>query len=79
MEQNIAAEKMNISRGTFQRIVHTGRKKIADALINGKAIRIDGGDYKIEGKEKIVGTELGLDNYVDTSSLIKAEEWKYGY
>jgi predicted DNA-binding protein (UPF0251 family) len=35
-----AAVKMNISRATFGRIVHSARNKIADCIINGKAIRI---------------------------------------
>ncbi|MFA7572617.1 MAG: DUF134 domain-containing protein [Lutispora sp.] len=46
MEQDSASEKMNISRGTFQRIINSARYKIADAFVNGKAIRIDGGDYE---------------------------------
>lgn len=46
MDQDTAAEKMNVSRGTFQRIVNAAGYKIADALINGKAIRIEGGDYE---------------------------------
>lgn len=36
-----AARSMGISRQTFGRIVSSARRKIADALINGKAIRID--------------------------------------
>jgi len=47
MEQDIAAESMNVSRGTFQRIVNAARKKTADALIHGKTIRIDGGNYEL--------------------------------
>ena len=39
--QDQAAEKMKISRQTFGRILESANKKIADALINGKAIRID--------------------------------------
>lgn len=35
-----AAEKMNISRATFGRILMRAHKKIADAIINGKAISI---------------------------------------
>ncbi|HMN47991.1 MAG TPA: DUF134 domain-containing protein [Ignavibacteriaceae bacterium] len=38
--QEDAALKMNISRATFGRIVMRAHKKIADAIINGKAIRI---------------------------------------
>lgn len=36
-----AAAHMNISRQTFGRIVASARRKIADALINGKALRIE--------------------------------------
>lgn len=35
------AEKMNISRATFGRILEKGRKKIAGSIIKGKAIRIN--------------------------------------
>jgi predicted DNA-binding protein (UPF0251 family) len=38
-----AAEKMNISRQTLGNILKTAHKKIAEALIQGKAIRIEGG------------------------------------
>jgi hypothetical protein len=39
---------MNISRPTFQRVLVSARQKIADALLNGKAIRIEGGNFEIE-------------------------------
>jgi predicted DNA-binding protein (UPF0251 family) len=47
MEQDEAAESMNVSRGTFQRIINAARKKIADALLHGKNIRIEGGNYEL--------------------------------
>jgi|YNPMSStandDraft_2_1061718.scaffolds.fasta_scaffold00120_10 predicted DNA-binding protein (UPF0251 family) len=34
------ADKMKISRSSFQRILESGRKKILDALINNKAFKI---------------------------------------
>src|SRR4030042_6840086 len=43
MYQEEAAKRMNISRQTFGRIIESARKKIADSLINGKALRIEGG------------------------------------
>lgn len=46
MEQATAADEMNISRGTYQRILNQARFKLADALINGKAINIEGGYYE---------------------------------
>lgn len=39
--QDAAAEKMKISRQTFGRILESAHKKIAEALVNGKAIRIE--------------------------------------
>jgi len=39
--QEDAALKMNISRQTFGRIIDTSHKKISDALINGKALRLN--------------------------------------
>lgn len=46
LNQTDAAKKMNVHQSTVQRILETAREKIADALCNGKAIRIEGGNYK---------------------------------
>ena len=46
LEQEEAAKKMNISQPTFHRLVVSARKKIADAIINGKALRIEGGNVE---------------------------------
>ena len=35
-----ASEKMKVSRATFGRILAEGRRKIADAMVNGKIVRI---------------------------------------
>ena len=43
MYQEQAAEQMKISRPTFARIVEAARKKVAQALIHGKALRLEGG------------------------------------
>jgi predicted DNA-binding protein (UPF0251 family) len=42
-----AAEKMNISRQTLGRILESAHKKIADALVHGKALLIKGGPIEI--------------------------------
>lgn len=46
--QNDAAIKMGISRTTFGRIIKSAHKKVADALINGKALKIEGGKVIID-------------------------------
>jgi len=40
LEQTEGARKMKISQSTFQRILTSARKKVAGALIDGKAIKI---------------------------------------
>ena len=45
LDQIQAAGKMKVSRGTYQRILASGRKKLTDALVNGKKIKISGGNY----------------------------------
>ena len=47
LEQEQGAEMMNVSRPTFQRILSSARHKITDALLNGKAVRIVGGNYEM--------------------------------
>ena len=40
LDQSECAKKMNTSKSTFQRILTSAYKKITDAIINGKAIKI---------------------------------------
>jgi uncharacterized protein len=47
-----AAEKMKIARQTFSKILNTAHQKVADSLINGKAIKIEGGVYTIRKNEQ---------------------------
>jgi len=54
LEQEECAKKMGISQPTFHRLILSARKKMADAIVNGKAIRIEGGNFKIsQGTEKL--------------------------
>ena len=41
LEQTDAAEKMKTSQSTFQRIMSSARAKIAEAIVKGKALRIE--------------------------------------
>jgi len=47
MYQEEAAKKMNVSRQTFGNIVTSARRKVADALVNAKALKIEGGVVKM--------------------------------
>lgn len=62
LEQETCAQKMNISRSTFSRLLNAARQKIASALLNGRAIRIEGGNYEMEKRffRCIEGHEWGV-------------------
>jgi predicted DNA-binding protein (UPF0251 family) len=47
LTQTEAAERMNISRSTFQRIVTRARRQVALALIEGHALHIEGGTFEV--------------------------------
>lgn len=47
-----AAKLMRISRPTFSRILTAAQRKIADALVNIKAIRIEGGCCRVRSRRK---------------------------
>ncbi|MFO8019917.1 MAG: DUF134 domain-containing protein [Promethearchaeia archaeon] len=44
MNQQTSAKKMNISQPTFSRILDSAHQKVTRALIEGKAIRVAGGN-----------------------------------
>lgn len=48
--QEAAAGQMKVSRPTFSRIVESAHRKVADALVHGKALRIEGGSVRREGR-----------------------------
>jgi predicted DNA-binding protein (UPF0251 family) len=48
LDQDEAAKKMGISQPTFHRLINSARRKIADTLVNVKALKIEGGDYIIK-------------------------------
>jgi len=54
LDQEQCARRMNISRPTFQRVLGSARKKIAEALLTGKAIKIGGGAYELESKQPVI-------------------------
>jgi len=54
--QEECANQMHIARTTVQGIYNDARKKLAQSLVNGKVLRIEGGDYKLwDGAEKSCG------------------------
>jgi predicted DNA-binding protein (UPF0251 family) len=50
--QEQAAEKMKVSRQTFGRIIESARRKVAEALVKGKALKIEGGEFEMSEMRK---------------------------
>lgn len=71
LNQEQAAEQMNVSRPTLTRIYELARKTIAEAFVTGKMILIDGGEvrfdklwYRCKRCHKLID---GLENHVQCS------------
>jgi len=60
LDQVEAAKKMNVSQPTFHRILSSARRKVAEALVNGKMIRIEGGDFKMVRPRMGTGSGRGF-------------------
>lgn len=54
MYQEKGAEQMKISRPTFGRILDSAHRKVAEALVEGKALRIEGGEYAMNNMRTFV-------------------------
>ena len=52
LSHEVAGQQMGVSRATFGRIIQRARQVIADAIINGKAVRVEGGNYKLIEKNR---------------------------
>jgi predicted DNA-binding protein (UPF0251 family) len=49
LDQETAAARMQVSRQTFGRVLSEARERVAEALVMGKMIRIQGGSYALRG------------------------------
>ena len=52
-----AAQEMKVSRQTFGNIIASARKKMADCIVNTKAIKIEGGNYTMDSMRTFVCLE----------------------
>lgn len=50
--QQVAAERMGVSRATFGRVLDGAHRKVTKALVEGCALRIEGGSFRLTGPER---------------------------
>ena len=50
LDQEEAAKRMNISRGTVQRLLYSGRKKVIEAVTQAKALQIESGEHIVSAQ-----------------------------
>ncbi len=51
LEQHDCAARMNVAQSTLQRILVSAHEKVSRAIIEGKALRIHGGSYALQGEQ----------------------------
>jgi predicted DNA-binding protein (UPF0251 family) len=79
LSHEVVAQQMKVSRPTVTRMLAKAHRAVADALVNGKAIRIEGGDYCLEGLDSCCprcGQRLQGPSVVAATSLCKKCESK---
>jgi predicted DNA-binding protein (UPF0251 family) len=68
LQQDQAAQQMNVSRPTFTRIYNRALKLIANSFVEGKAIEIQGGNFEFDKEwfrcKKCYKLVEGLENHV---------------
>lgn len=52
LDQETAADLMEVSRHTYGRILANARSIVAEALVTGKALRVEGGNYEFRGRHR---------------------------
>ena len=92
LEQEECAQKMNVSRTTFSRVLSSARRKVADALLKGKAVRIEGGNFEMAMRrfrcirghewdvpfEEITGTPTHACPTCDARDVVALQPWRLG-
>jgi predicted DNA-binding protein (UPF0251 family)/predicted Fe-Mo cluster-binding NifX family protein len=69
LKHETAAVQMGVSRQTFGRILAQARQSVAEALVNGYALRISGGDYVVADRDEKSKRDSSVSNDAANSIL----------
>ncbi len=76
--QQEACERMGVSRATFGRVLDAAHRKVTTALVDGCALRIEGGSFCMVGPElcercpaKLTGDSIGTESVCDHCPIRK--------
>lgn len=76
LTQEECSERMNVARTTVQGIYNDARKKLAESLVNGKVLWIEGGEYRLcEGNNRnCSGSRCGCRKRKCQAEMMESEE-----
>ncbi len=78
LNQEEAARQMGISRQTFGRVLAEARRCVSEAIVNGYALRIEGGDFALaketQASRSTVGRKAPLASKADLSTTLQTGE-----
>lgn len=58
LSQEQCSQRMQVARTTAQKIYDSARKKLADALVDGRPLKIEGGEYRLcNGRNQFCGLD----------------------
>ena len=75
LQQEECARLMGVSRPTFHRVLSSARGKVAEALTQGKAIRIEGGNFAMPRQRLRCGRD-GHEWEIAFEEMQRAEAWR---
>ncbi len=59
LDQESGASMMGVSRHTYGRLLNRGRAVVADAMVTGKVLKVEGGNFEIRGPGRGPGKGMG--------------------
>jgi predicted DNA-binding protein (UPF0251 family) len=76
MTQEEVAQRMQVSRPTVTRMLSRAHRAVAEALVHGKAICIQGGDYRVGQQCRECGQWVDVEEGASTGAVCSCQEYE---